>query len=79
MRIVIEFYRTRARDSAHALLGREAAEVVDLDAAIELARSLARTLNMPQRPDALTITGADGVVLHACAFDTVQGQQDEPS
>jgi hypothetical protein len=74
MRIVIEFYRTRAQDDAHALLGRESAEVADLAAAIALAGDLARTFAetpalMPQRPDALVIRDAGGATLHELAFD----------
>ena len=55
MKIVIEFYRTRQADDAHAVVGRETAELVGLDQAIEIARRLSQTLNMPQRPDAMTI------------------------
>lgn len=74
MRIVIEFYRTRAQDDAHALLGRESAEVDDLAAAIALAGLRAQALAdspalMPQRPDALVIRDADGTTLHELAFD----------
>lgn len=58
MKIVIEFYRTRETDEAHAVVGRETAEVGDLDDAIEVARQLSRTIDMPQRPDAMTITDA---------------------
>ena len=60
MRVVIEFYRTRDVDDAHAVVGREAMEVDDLDGAVAAARLLARTLDMPQRPDSMTITDANG-------------------
>ncbi len=60
MKIVIEFYRVRPQDDAHAVVGRETEEAVDLDAAIERALALAQTLDMPQRPDALIITDAQG-------------------
>ena len=40
MKIMIEFYRTREADDAHAVLGRETAEAADLDDAIEIARPL---------------------------------------
>ncbi len=69
MHIVIEFYRTRDRDDAHAVVGRQTAEVADLDDAIEVARLLSQTLNMPQRPDAMTITAAAGAVLYAGALE----------
>ncbi|TPK62435.1 hypothetical protein FJ930_26800 [Mesorhizobium sp. B2-4-15] len=65
MKIVVEFYRTRAADDAHALIGREAAEAADLDDAIEIARRLAQTLNMPQRPDAMMIADAKGAKLYS--------------
>lgn len=55
MKIVIEFYRTRDADDAHAVLGRETVEATDVDEAIEIARELLRTPDMPQRPDAITI------------------------
>jgi hypothetical protein len=69
MRIVIEFYRTRGTDDAHAVVGREIMEAADLDDALEVARQLSQTLDMPQRPDALTITDAAGAVLHTGALD----------
>ena len=31
MQFVIEFYRTRKQDDAHAVIGRETAEAVDLE------------------------------------------------
>lgn len=65
MKIVIEFYRTRDADDAHAVVGRETAEAADLDAAIALALELAQDLNMPQRPDAMTIRDADGATIHS--------------
>jgi len=34
MKVVIEFYRTRETDDAHAVVGREAVEAVDLANAI---------------------------------------------
>lgn len=58
MKIRIEFYRTRDRDEAHAVLGRTPCEVDDLDEGIEIARALLATLEMPQWPDAVTISGA---------------------
>ena len=65
MKVVIEFYRTRVTDDAHALIGRETVLATDLDGAIEIARLLARTLNMPQWPDAVTISEADGAALYS--------------
>ena len=65
MKVVIEFYRTRVADDAHAVVGRETVEAADLDAAIEIARLLARTLNMPQWPDAVAIADADGTTIYS--------------
>jgi len=70
MKIVIEFYRTREADDAHAVIGRESAEAADVDSAIELARQLSYSLAMPQRPDAMTITDADGETLYAGALES---------
>lgn len=64
MRVVIEFYRTRDADDAHAVVGREKAEAADTEDAIAIAQRLALTLDMPQRPDAMSITGAGGEVLY---------------
>jgi hypothetical protein len=44
MKIVIEFYRTRNADDAHAVIGRETKEAVNTDDAIEVARQLSQTL-----------------------------------
>ena len=69
MKIVIEFYRTRDADDAHAIVGRETAEAADLDDAIGIAQRLSQTLDMPQRPDAMTITDANGATLYSGALD----------
>jgi hypothetical protein len=69
MKIVIEFYRTRNADDAHAIVGRETNEAVDTEDAIEVARLLSQTLNMPQRPDAMTITEANGAILYSGIID----------
>lgn len=69
MKIAIEFYRTRGKDDAHAVVGREADEAADIEGAIELAKRLSQTLELPQRPDAITITDADGKVLYSGTID----------
>lgn len=69
MKIVIEFYRTRDADDAHAVVGRESAEAADVESAIRLARQLSLSLNMPQRPDAMAITDANGATLYAGAVE----------
>ena len=61
MKIVIEFYRTRDADDAH-VVGRETVEVDDLEGAIAAAQLLAQTLDMPQHPDSMTITDANGKI-----------------
>ncbi|WP_018390256.1 hypothetical protein [Ancylobacter sp. FA202] len=78
MKVVIEYYRTRAQDSAHAVVGRETVEVHDLDGAIEMARALAGALDMPQRPDALSIVDMTGLVILSGAFDSFQCPDEEP-
>lgn len=65
MKVVIEFYRTRDEDDAHAVVGRETVEANDLDEAIEIARQLSQSLDMPQRPDAVTIRDTAGAMLHS--------------
>ncbi|TDT93714.1 MULTISPECIES: hypothetical protein [Azorhizobium] len=68
MRIVITFFRIRPEDGAHAQVGREVGVVRNLDEALTLASSLAQSLAMPQRPDAVTIFDEAGRELHSCAF-----------
>lgn len=60
MKVVFEFYRIRGADDARAVIGREVGEAVDLDDAIGFARRLSLTLDMPQRPDALSVFDGDG-------------------
>jgi hypothetical protein len=79
MKVVIEFYRTRAADDAHAVLGRETAEAADLHDAIEIARLLAETLNMPQRPDAMTIADANGATLYSGVLATQAINEERPA
>jgi hypothetical protein len=67
--VVIQFYRVRPADGAHATVGREFAAAAGLDNAIEIARQLGQTLNMPQRPDAMTISDSDGNELYSGQFD----------
>lgn len=71
MKIVIEFYRVRAADDAHAVVGRETADADDVDHAISLSRQLCRTLNMPQRPDVVSIADSEGNSLYSGMFDAV--------
>lgn len=68
MQIVIAFFRVRPEDGAQALVGRESAEVSNLDEALALASVLAQSLSMPQRPDAVTVFDEAGRRLHSCAF-----------
>jgi hypothetical protein len=76
MKVVIEFYRTRIADDAHAVIGRETVDAADLDAAIEIARLLARRLNMPQWPDAVAIADADGAMIYS-GIVALQGDIDK--
>lgn len=68
MKIVIAFYRIREADDAHAVLGVETANAADLDDAIEIGRQLSQTLEMPQRPDAMSISDSDGNELYSHKF-----------
>jgi len=78
MQIVIEFYRTRDADGAHAVVARETVEAADLDKAMDVARRLSQTLDMPQRPDAMTITGATGTVLYSGVIDATAVNEGRP-
>jgi hypothetical protein len=81
MKVVIEFYRTRETDDAHAVVGREAVEAVDLANAIEIAHLLSQTLDMPQRPDAIAITDLSGNALFSGIVDvevTKKGHDHDP-
>ncbi len=54
-------------------------QAADLASAIETARRLSRTLDMPQRPDAVTITDADDKTLYSAILDAEpmnDGRQD---
>jgi len=77
MKIMIEFYRIREADDAHAVVGRETAVAADLDDAIGLVRQLSRTLDMPQRPDAVSISDSDGNRLYSGTFDAARETLDE--
>ncbi|EIM31207.1 hypothetical protein [Microvirga lotononidis] len=57
---IIEFFRVREGDGAHATLDRVEHDTADLDDAKVRAQSLFDTLNMPQKPDALRIMDQDG-------------------
>jgi hypothetical protein len=69
MEMTFEFYRIREGDNAHARLGRVTRETAGLDAAMELARTLMQTLEMPQQPDAVRIIDADGAELFSGSLD----------
>lgn len=68
MKVVFEFYRTRFVDDAHAVIGRETAEASDIEHAMRLAQHLWRTLDMPQQPDAMSISDIDGNTIYSGAF-----------
>ena len=67
--VVIQFYRVRLADGAQAMVGREIAAASDLDNAIEIARHLGQTLDMPQRSDTMTISDSEGNELYSGLFD----------
>jgi hypothetical protein len=60
MMFIIEFFRVRETDEAHATLDRVEHDTTDLDAAKVRALSLFETLDMPQKPDALRIMDHNG-------------------
>lgn len=55
MKVLIEFCRVREQDGARAVLGRVTCDVIGSEAAIGMARSLVRTLDMPQEPDIVSV------------------------
>ncbi len=69
MRITIEFYRTRQADDAHAVIGRESADAADLTDAMDIAHRLCRTLDMPQLPDAMSVSDHEGNQLYSGPID----------
>ena len=75
MKVCIEFYRTRECDEAHAVLGRVSRKADDLDHAVLLGRLLLATLDMPQWPDAMTISDVNGNELCRCAIGP-RGERD---
>ncbi|MDX8450192.1 hypothetical protein [Mesorhizobium captivum] len=79
MKVVIEFYRTRVADDAHAVVGRETAEAADLDEAIKIALLLAKTLNMPQWPNAVAIADADGATIYSSVIAAQAGIDKGPT
>ncbi|MBL8575618.1 MAG: hypothetical protein JNK47_00205 [Mesorhizobium sp.] len=78
MRVVIEFYRTRETDDAHAVVGREEIEAADLNEAIAIAHLLSQTLDMPQRPDALTVTDISGAAIFSGTIDVDETNKERP-
>jgi hypothetical protein len=57
---IIEFFRVRGTDEAHATLDRVEHDTSDLEDAKVRAQSLFETLDMPQKPDALRILDQSG-------------------
>mgnify|MGYP001382835004 CR=1 FL=1 len=60
MIFIIEFFRIRESDNAHATLDRITHIASDLEGAKVKAKSLFETLNLPQDPDGLRILDQDG-------------------
>ena len=60
MMFIIEFFRVRDTDEAHAILDRVEHDTTDLDDAKVRALSLFETLDMPQKPDGLLIMDHNG-------------------
>lgn len=60
MMFIIEFFRVRGTDEAHATLDQVEHDTTDLEDAKTRALSLFETLNMPQKPDAVRILDHNG-------------------
>ena len=65
MRFTFEFFRIRGGDGAHATLDRVSQDAPDLEAAKDVAKTMFKTLNMPQTPDGLRILDNGGAELFA--------------
>jgi hypothetical protein len=57
---IIEFFRVRGTDEAHAILDRVEDDATDLEDVKARALSLFETLDMPQKPDAMRILDHNG-------------------
>ena len=57
---IIEFFRVRGTDEAHATLDRVEHDTADLEDAKVRAQFLFETLGMPQKPDAVRILDHNG-------------------
>ena len=64
--------QTKTARAAKAVVDRETADAADLDDAIGLARQLWRTLDMLQRPDAMSISDNEGNRLYSGTLDTAK-------
>jgi hypothetical protein len=62
---VVEFYRSRDEDGAHAMLDRIVLDAPNLRAALAAAGAMLQTLPLPQIPDGLRICDEDGSQLYA--------------
>jgi hypothetical protein len=60
MMFIIEFFRVRGTDEAHAILDRVEHDATDLEDVKVRALSLFETLDMPQKPDAVRILDHTG-------------------
>jgi hypothetical protein len=65
VQFTIEFFRIRPSDGAHATLDRISQDLPDLDSAKVRAKSLFKTLDMPQAPDGLRIVDSRGAEVFA--------------
>ncbi len=68
MKVMVELYRIRETDKAHALIGQEVAHASNLENAIRTAQHLAKILNMPQWSDAMLIADSDGYEFQSYRF-----------
>lgn len=59
-KFTVEFYRTRERDDAHAILDKVLIIAHDLEAAKTKASSMFDNLDLPQKPDGFRVLGDQG-------------------
>lgn len=71
--VSIVFYRIRKSDQARAVIAQHAVEADDLQIAIQVARQLVKTLEMPQEPDAIAILDEQGDELCSHRFSKLIG------
>ena len=65
MKFIVEFFRVREGDNAHAIVGREVFFASDIEGAVTVARQMHVNLDMPQRPDGMALSDGSGRGLYS--------------